>query len=122
MGAVKVAYYAAVENDPRVAAVMSGVARSPVLLLLPGISRRRRVPRQSGNRRPHGSGGKVPWICSTWTFPIKEMFSAMAYIDKHGPLERYNIIHARAEDSHRRSSCWPAPWKPTPACWTCPRT
>jgi alpha-beta hydrolase superfamily lysophospholipase len=29
-------------------------------------------------------------------FPIKEVFSAAAYLDKHGPLERYNIIQHAA--------------------------
>ena len=60
MGAVKVAYYGAVENDPRVAAV---VPISPVRLscfLLHGVAGRRGVPRQPGDRGSNGGGGQGP--------------------------------------------------------------
>ena len=91
MGAVKVTYYAAVENDPRVVAV---VPISPVRLSCsyylesPDADEFRANLETADRMEAEGRAMDLFYV----DFPIKEMFSAMAYIDKHGPLERYNVI------------------------------
>ena len=91
MGAVKVAYYAAVENDPRVAAV---VPISPVRLSCsyylesPDADEFQANLETADRMEAEGRALDLFYV----DFPIKEMFSAMAYIDKHGPPERYNVI------------------------------
>lgn len=91
MGAVKVAYYGAMENDPRVAAV---VPISPVRLSCsyymesPDAEEFRTNLETADRMEAEGRAMDLFYV----DFPIKEMFSAMAYIDKHGPLERYNVI------------------------------
>ena len=65
MGAVKVAYYAAVEDDPRVATVIPVSTGASVLLVLPGISP---MPRNFALtwKPPTGWKRKVArWIFST---------------------------------------------------------
>ncbi len=91
MGAVKVAYYAAVEDDARVAAVMPV---SPVRLSCSYYLESADAAEFQGNLetadRMEAEGRALDLFYVD--FPIKEMFSAAAYLDKHGPLERYNII------------------------------
>ena len=91
MGAVKVAYYAATENDDRVAAV---VPVSPVRLSCSYYLESADAEEFRGNLetadRMEAEGRALNLFYVD--FPIKEMFSAAAYLDKHGPLERYNII------------------------------
>ena len=91
MGAVKVAYYAAVEDDPRVAAV---IPVSPVRLSCSYYLESEDAEEFRGNLetadRMEAEGRALDLFYVD--FPIKEMFSAAAYLDKHGPLERYNII------------------------------
>ena len=91
MGAVKVAYYAATENDPRVAAVapISPVRLSCSYYLESPDAAEFRANLETADRmEAEGRALDLFYV----DFPIKEMFSAMAYLDKHGPLERYNII------------------------------
>ena len=91
MGAVKVAYYAAVADDPRVAAVIpvSPVRLSCSYYLESEDAAEFRANLETADRME--AEGRALELFSV-DFPIKEMFSAMAYLDKHGPLERYNII------------------------------
>lgn len=91
MGAVKVAYYAAVENDPRVAAVMpvSPVRLSCSYYLESEDAEEFRANLETADRME--AEGRALDLFAV-DFPIKEIFSAAAYLDKHGPLERYNII------------------------------
>ena len=92
MGAVRVAYYAATQSDPRVSAV---VPISPVRLsysyymnskdaqeFLEIISRAQELDSA-------GRGGELLDV----NFPIKQLFSASAYLDKHGAAERYNLVN-----------------------------
>ena len=91
MGAVKVAYYAAVADDPRVTAV---IPVSPVRLSCSYYLESEDAEEFRGNLetadRMEAEGRALDLFYVD--FPIKEMFSAAAYLDKHGPLERYNII------------------------------
>ena len=91
MGAVKVAYYAAVENDPRVAAVMpvSPVRLSCSYYLESEDAEEFRANLETADRMEAEDRALDLFYVD---FPIKEMFSAAAYLDKHGPAERYNII------------------------------
>ncbi len=91
MGAVKVAYYAAVEGDSRVAAVIpvSPVRLSCSYYLASPDADEFRANLETADRME--AEGRALDLFAV-DFPIKELFSAMAYIDKHGPLERYNII------------------------------
>ena len=91
MGAVKVAYYAAVANDPRVAAVIpvSPVRLSCSYYLESPDAAEFRANLDTADQME--SEGRALDLFAV-DFPIKEMFSAAAYLDKHGPLERYNII------------------------------
>ena len=91
MGAVKVAYYAALEDDPRVAAVVpiSPVRLSCSYYLESADADEFRANLETADRmEAEGRALDLFYV----DFPIKEMFSAAAYLDKHGPLERYNII------------------------------
>ena len=91
MGAVKVAYYAATEADDRVAAV---IPVSPVRLSCSYYLESEDVEEFRANLetadRMEAEGRALDLFYVD--FPIKEMFSAAAYLDKHGPLERYNIV------------------------------
>lgn len=91
MGAVKVAYYAATENDGRVAAVIpvSPVRLSCSYYLESDDAAEFRANLETADRM-EGEGRALDLF--SVDFPIKELFSAAAYLDKHGPLERYNII------------------------------
>ena len=91
MGAVKVAYYAATEADDRVAAVMpvSPVRLSCSYYLESEDAEEFRANLETADRmEAEGRALDLFYV----DFPIKEMFSAAAYLDKHGPLERYNIV------------------------------
>ncbi len=91
MGAVKVTYYAAVEDDDRVAAV---IPVSPVRLSCSyyleseDAAEFRNNLEIADNMEAEGRALDLFYV----DFPIKEIFSAAAYLDKHGPLERYNVI------------------------------
>lgn len=91
MGAVKVAYYAAVEDDHRIAAVIpvSPVRLSCSYYLESPDAAEFRANLETADRME--AEGRALDLFAV-DFPIKEMFSAMAYLDKHGPLERYNIV------------------------------
>ncbi len=91
MGAVKVAYYAATEADDRVAAVIpvSPVRLSCSYYLESEDAEEFRANLETADRmEAEGRALDLFYV----DFPIKEMFSAAAYLDKHGPLERYNIV------------------------------
>jgi pimeloyl-ACP methyl ester carboxylesterase len=91
MGAVKVAYYAAAEADERVATV---IPVSPVRLsysyYLPSADAAEflRNLEQADQMEAEGKALELMKV----NFPIKEIFSAASYLDKHGPAERYNLI------------------------------
>ena len=91
MGAVRVAYYTATQNDPRVAAV---VPISPVRLSYSHYM-------ESEDAEEFGSIVAVaqrlidqgdPEGVLRVRFPIPQFFSAASYLDKHGPEEKYNLI------------------------------
>ena len=91
MGAVKVTYYAAVADDPRVAAV---IPVSPVRL---SCSYYLESPDAAEFRANLDTADRMESEVRALDlfkvdFPITEIFAAAAYLDKHGPLERYNII------------------------------
>lgn len=91
MGAVKVVYYQAHVDDPRVAAVISS---SPVRLshsyyLSSEAAEEYRAFYEKA--RALVESGQ-PDALFPVTFPIPHLFSAGAYLDKHGPPERYNLV------------------------------
>lgn len=91
MGAVRVAYYAAVEGDERVTAV---VPVSPVRLSHSYyLASKDREEFQSILERAHRleAEGRSQELISAG-FPIRQLFSAASYLDKHGPAERYNLV------------------------------
>ena len=91
MGAVKVAYYAATEADNRVAAVIpvSPVRLSCSYYLESEDADEFRANLETADRmEEEGRALDLFYV----DFPIKEMFSAAVYLDKHGPLEKYNVI------------------------------
>ena len=91
MGAVKVAYYAATEADDRVAAVIpvSPVRLSCSYYLESEDAEEFRANLETADRmEAEGRALDLFYV----DFPIKEMFSAAAYLDKHGSLEKYNVI------------------------------
>ncbi len=92
MGAVRVTYYAATHNDPRVAAVIpvSPVRLSYSYYLESTDADEFRANAEAAQRLidqgdPHG--------LLRVDFPIPQYYSATSYIDKHGPFERYNLIN-----------------------------
>jgi alpha-beta hydrolase superfamily lysophospholipase len=91
MGAVKVTYYAATEADERVVTV---IPVSPVRLsysyYMASIDAEefRRNLEQADQMEAEGKALELMKV----NFPIKEIFSAASYLDKHGPTERYNLI------------------------------
>ncbi len=91
MGAVKVAYYAATEADARVVVVIpvSPVRLSCSYYLESEDAEEFRANLEMADRmEEEGRALDLFYV----DFPIKEMFSAAAYLDKHGPLEKYNIV------------------------------
>jgi alpha-beta hydrolase superfamily lysophospholipase len=91
MGAVKVAYYAATEADERVVTV---IPVSPVrlsysyYLASADAGEFQRNLEQADQMEAEGKALELMKV----NFPIKEIFSAASYLDKHGPTERYNLI------------------------------
>ena len=92
MGAVRVTYYAATQDDPRVAAV---VPVSPVRLsyshYLESVDADEfRADLETAQRlMDEGDPDGVFRV----NFPIPQFFSAASYLDKHGPFEKYNLIN-----------------------------
>ncbi len=91
MGAVKVAYYAAIEQDDRVTTV---IPVSPVRLSYSyymeseDAEEFQRIIQQAGLMEAEDKALEL----MTVNFPIPETFTAAAYLDKHGPAERYNLV------------------------------
>ena len=91
MGAVRVAYYAATEDDDRVTAVVS---LSPVRLSYSyymdskDADEFRSIVEQADQLEAENKAQDL----MTVGFPIAQHFSAAAYLDKHGPSERYNLV------------------------------
>jgi pimeloyl-ACP methyl ester carboxylesterase len=120
MGAVKVAYYAAVEADERISTV---VPVSPVRLSCSyyleseDAEEFQRNLEQADRLEAEGKALELMKV----NFPIREIFSAASYLDKHGPAERYNLVTLAPRI---RILCLPSPglWRPTPGCGTWPTT
>jgi alpha-beta hydrolase superfamily lysophospholipase len=91
MGAVKVAYYAAAEADERVSTV---IPVSPVRLSCSyylesdDAEEFQRNLEQADRLEAEGKALELMKV----NFPIREIFSAASYLDKHGPAERYNLV------------------------------
>ena len=93
MGAVRVAYYAATQEDPRVAAI---VPVSPVRLSYSHYLQSVDAEEFRANMETAQSlvnDGEPDGVFQV-NFPIPQFFSAASYIDKHGPFEKYNLINA----------------------------
>ncbi len=91
MGAVKVAYYAAAEGDDRVAAL---IPISPVRLSYSYYMASKDTEEFQGiigRANELVAQGKPNELLEV-NFPISSYFSAAAYLDKHGPAERYNLV------------------------------
>ncbi len=91
MGAVKVTYYAAWEDDPRVRTV---IPISPVRLSYAYYMESPDAREFQGNLERADqmeSEGRALELMKV-EFPIAQYFSAASYLDKHGPAERYNLI------------------------------
>lgn len=91
MGAVKVGYYAATENDPRVATV---IPVSPVRLSYSYYLESEDAAEFQENIRRADEMESEDRALDLFrvNFPIPQMFSAASYLDKHGPAERYNLV------------------------------
>lgn len=91
MGAVRVAYYAATEQDPRVATV---VPVSPVRLSYSyymaskDAAEFQRIVQRADQLEAEDKAQELMAV----KFPIAQLFSAASYLDKHGPAERYNLV------------------------------
>ena len=91
MGAVKVAYYAATEQEDRVTTV---IPVSPVRLSYSyymeseDAEEFQSIIQQADQMEAEDKALEL----MTVNFPIPETFTAAAYLDKHGPAERYNLI------------------------------
>ena len=91
MGAVKVTYYAAWEDDPRVRTV---IPVSPVRLSYAYYMESPDAQEFQGNLERADqmeSEGRALELMKA-EFPIPQYFSAASYLDKHGPAERYNLV------------------------------
>ncbi len=91
MGAVRVTYYAALEEDPRVAGI---IPVSPVRLSYSYYMTSEDAEEFQSNVRNAQdmvAQGKEHELVSV-KFPITQLFSAASYLDKHGPEERYNLL------------------------------
>ncbi|MBI4200689.1 MAG: alpha/beta fold hydrolase [Chloroflexi bacterium] len=91
MGAVKVVYYQAHTHDPRVAAV---IAASPVRLSHTYFLKSEAAEEYRGYYEKAVAlvDSGQPDALFPVNFPMPHLWSAAAYIDKHGPQERYNVI------------------------------
>ena len=119
MGAVKVGYYAAVEDDDR--------SRQPSF---PSPRCACPTPTTWNLMMPKSSAGIIEQAdrmeaedraqeLMEVRFPIPQMFSAASYLDKHGPAERYNLVdlaprvnRAHAGDGRRTGDPHPSPRLP----------
>ena len=92
MGAVRVAYYAATQDDGRVATV---VPVSPVRLSYSYFMESEDAEEFATNieiaRRLIARG--EPEGVFRVDHPIPQLFSAASFLDKHGPEEKYNLIN-----------------------------
>ena len=91
MGAVKVSYYAAFENDPRVQVV---IPISPVRLSYSYYMNSADAEEFQNNLEladQMEADGRALDLMKV-NFPITQFFSAASYLDKHGPGERYNLV------------------------------
>ena len=91
MGAVKISYYAAFQNDPRIQAV---IPISPVRLSYSYYMRSEDAEEFQNNLEladEMEANGRALDLMKV-NFPIKQFFSAASYLDKHGPGERYNLV------------------------------
>ena len=93
MGAVKVGYYAATEDDDRITTV---IPISPVRLSYSYYmeSEDAEVFRSIIERADQMEAEDRALELMEVRFPIAQMFSAASYLDKHGPAERYNLVVA----------------------------
>lgn len=98
LGAVKVAHYLAKTKDPRVTA-MAGP--SPVrlshsyYLTTPGADEYLTFYRRAEDLVAAGK----PDALFKATFPLSTTYGAAAFIDKHGPAEKYDIVKLAAKVS-----------------------
>ena len=92
MGAVRVTYYAATQEDPRVAVV---VPVSPVRLSYSYYLESEDSEEFQANLETaqHLIDKGDPDGVFRVNFPIPQFFSASSYLDKHGPFEKYNLIN-----------------------------
>jgi alpha-beta hydrolase superfamily lysophospholipase len=91
MGAVRVAYYAVMERDERVATV---IPVSPVRLSYSYYLASKDAEEFKGILQRADqlvAEGKANELIEV-KFPISQLFSAASYLDKHGPAERYNLV------------------------------
>lgn len=91
MGAVRVGYYAATESDARVATV---IPVSPVRLSYSYFMESEDAEEFQGiiHRADELEAQGKAQELMTVKYPIPQMFSAVSYLDKHGPGERYNLV------------------------------
>ena len=91
MGAVKVGYYAATEDDDRVATL---IPISPVRLSYSYYMQSEDADEFRGiiERADQMEAEDRALELMEVRFPIAQMFSAASYLDKHGPAERYNLV------------------------------
>ncbi|MBI2171668.1 MAG: alpha/beta fold hydrolase [Chloroflexi bacterium] len=91
MGAVKVAYYQAYIQDPRVTAVIPSspvrLSHSYFLASEAGEEYRRFYEKAKALLEAGQPDTLIPA-----SFPNPAFYSARSYVDKHGPAERYNLL------------------------------
>ena len=91
MGAVKVGYYAATEDDDRLVTV---IPISPVRLSYSyymesdDAEEFKSIIERADQMEAEDRAQELMEL----RFPIAQMFSAASYLDKHGPGERYNLV------------------------------
>ncbi len=92
MGAVRVTYYAATQDDPRVAAVVpvSPVRLSYSYYMESADADEFRANAEAAQRFIERGD---PEGLLRVNFPIPQYYSAASYLDKHGPSEKYNLIN-----------------------------
>jgi alpha-beta hydrolase superfamily lysophospholipase len=96
MGAVRVTYYAATRSDPRVCAV---IPVSPVRLSFSYYQKSadaQEFQDTVNQAEALVAAGKGHELLDTG-FPIRQLFSAASYLDKHGPAERYNLVNLASD-------------------------
>ena len=91
MGAVKVGYYAATEDDGRLVTV---IPISPVRLSYSyymeseNAEEFKSIIERADQMEAEDRAQELMEV----RFPIAQIFSAFSYLDKHGPAERYNLV------------------------------